>query len=71
MAKILRLYPIVNGQETCVREAKEIAKILSNPKEELDLDFEHGGRVKMGSSRDFIGETVQIGEDLELEIPEH
>lgn len=71
MKKILRLYPIVDGQETCVREAKEIAKILSNPKEELDLDFEHGGRVKMGSSRDFIGETVQIGEDLELEIPEH
>jgi hypothetical protein len=71
MTKILRLYPIVDGQEICVREPKEIVKILSNPKEEIDLDFEQGGRVKMGSSSDFIGETVQIGDDLELEIPAH
>lgn len=71
MVKIIRLYPIVDGQETCVRDAKEIAKILAKPTEELDLDFEQGGKVKMGSSLDFVGETVLIGDDLELEIPEH
>lgn len=71
MTTILRIYQVVDGKEVCIREPKEIVKILSKPKEEIDLDFEQGGRVKMGSSADFIGQTVQVGEALELEIPEH
>lgn len=71
MVRIIRLYPIVEGQETCVREPQEIVRILSNPGEDIDLDYERAGRVKMGSSREFIGHTVLIGDDLELEIPEH
>lgn len=71
MTTILRIYQEVDGKEVCIREPKEIVKILSKPKQEIDLDFEQGGRVKMGSSSDFIGQTVKIGEDLELEIPEH
>lgn len=71
MIQILRLYPIVDGKETCVREPKEIAKILAKPTEEIDLDYERAGRVKMGSSREFIGETVIIGDDIEIQIPEH
>lgn len=71
MTTIIRIYPIIDGQETCVREPQEIVRFLSNPDQEIDLDFSTGSSVKMGSSRDFIGETVQVGEDLEIEIPEH
>lgn len=71
MAQILRLYPIIDGKETCVREPKEIARLLANPSKEIDLDYERAGRVKMGSSRDFIGETVKVGDDIQIQIPEH
>jgi hypothetical protein len=70
MKEILRLYIEVKGQETCIKEPKEILKLLSKPKLDIDLDFDHGGRVKMGSSRDFIGQTVKVG-DHELEIQVH
>ena len=70
MTEILRIYPIVKGQETCIKDPKEMIKILSKPKVDIDLDFEYGGRVKMGSSRDFIGQTVKVG-DHELEIQVH
>ena len=70
MKEILRLYVEVKGQETCIKDPKEMVKHLSKPKLDIDLDFEYGGRVKMGSSRDFIGQTVKIG-DHELEIPAH
>lgn len=70
MKEILRLYIEVKGQEACIKDPKEMVKHLSKPKIDIDLDFEYGGRVKMGSSRDFIGQTVKIG-DHELEIPAH
>lgn len=70
MKEILRLYIEVKGQETCIKDPKEMVKHLSKPKLDIDLDFEYGGRVKMGSSRDFIGQTVKVG-DRELEIPAH
>ena len=70
MKAILRLYIETKGQETCIKDPKEMIKILSKSKADIDLDFEYGGRVKMGSSRDFIGQTVKVG-DHELEIPAH
>jgi hypothetical protein len=70
MTEILRIYPIVKGQETCIKDPKEILKHLSKTKVEVDLDFNQGGRVKMGTSRDLIGQLVKVGEN-EFEIPEH
>lgn len=70
MKEILRLYVEVKGQDVCIKDPKEMIKILSKPKVDIDLDFEYDGRAKMGSSRDFIGQTVKVG-DHELEIPAH
>lgn len=71
MVKILRVYPMVNGKEACVKEPEKIAAELSSLTEPLDLDYESGSKVKMGNSQDFIGETVKVGDDFEIEIQDH
>jgi hypothetical protein len=71
MKTVVRLYIQKGGKEVCVKEEKEMIKILSNPKEEIDLDYHDArGFAKIGTSKDLIGQTVIIG-DSELEIPNH
>ena len=71
MKQIVRLYLQQEGKEVCVKDEKEMIKILSNPKEEIDLDYHDArGFAKIATSKDLIGQTVIIG-DSELEIPNH
>jgi hypothetical protein len=45
--------------------------LLSKPQEDIDLDYHDSrGHAKVATSRDLIGETVQVGE-VEIEIPVH
>jgi len=72
--KIVRLHLIdpKDNHEFSVIDSDEIIRILSHPKTDIDLDYDVGQNVKMGTSRELIGERVQIGdENFEMEIPEH
>ena len=51
-------------------DPEQIVKILSKPTDDIDLDFNEGNNVKMGSSRELIGESVLVGE-MDIVIPEH
>jgi hypothetical protein len=72
MKKIMRVYvpDQKTGVEKSITEPDEIAKILSKPKADLDLDYDVGQNFKMGTSKELIGQTVIVG-DLEMVIPEH
>ena len=71
MKKIVRLYFYHDGKETCVKDPLEMARLLSDPQADIDLDYhDHRGHAKAASSRDLIGETVTVGE-VEIEIPVH
>jgi len=71
MNEIVRLYLEQNGTETCIKDPAEMARILSDPQVDIDLDYhDHRGHAKAASSRDLIGQTVKIGEE-EIEIPQH
>jgi hypothetical protein len=71
MKKIVRLYFYHDGKETCVKDPLEMVRLLSDPREEIDLDYhDHRGHAKAASSRDLIGETVKVGE-IEIEIINH
>jgi hypothetical protein len=71
MKTIVRLYLQEGGKEVCVKEEREMIKILANPTEDIDLDYHDArGFAKIATSRDLIGQTVKIG-DSELEIPNH
>lgn len=71
MKEIVRIYVYSNGKETCIKDPSEMVKILSNPAEEIDLDYHDArGHAKIATSRDLIGQVVKIG-DSELEIPQH
>ena len=69
MIEILRIYVRdAAGKEVCIREPEKIVAHLSST-EEIDLDYnDKRGHARMGSSRDFAGKIVRVGE-LEIEIP--
>lgn len=72
--KIVRLHLIdkVTNKEFSVTDSDKIIRILSKPVEDIELDYDVGENVKMGTSRELIGERVQIGDEgFEMEIPEH
>jgi hypothetical protein len=71
MKEIVRLYLYPNGKETCIKEPQEMVRLLSDPQEEIDLDYHDArGFAKVATSKDLIGQTVRVGE-VEIEIPEH
>jgi len=71
MKEIVRLYFYTDGKETCVKDPLEMARLLSDPQADIDLDYhDHRGHAKAASSRDLIGETVKVGE-IEIEIINH
>lgn len=71
MTEILRLYLQTPTGEVCVKNATDIVHHLTSTKTELDLDYvDSRGHAKMGSSLDFVGKTVRVGE-YEIEVPSH
>jgi hypothetical protein len=71
MNEIVRLYFYTDGKETCVKDPHEMVRLLSDPQEEIDLDYHDArGHAKAATSKDLIGQTVKIGEE-EVQIPEH
>lgn len=71
MITILRAYiQEING-ELCIRKPEELVQLLTHPLAEIDIDYQEGKSVKMGSSKDFIGKKVKVGDEYEIEIPEH
>lgn len=72
MKEIVRIYvkDPKTGRERGEMDPEKIVAALSNPKKEIDLDYNVGSNVKMGSSTDFIGETVRVG-SMEIQIPAH
>lgn len=72
MKKIVRLHVFDRklGREVGINDSNDIIKRLNKVKEDTELDYLEGGSVKMGTSRELIGETVMIGEDT-LEIRNH
>jgi len=57
-------------REVGIMDPEEIVKRLSKPTEDIELDYDEGTNVKMGTSRELIGETVRVGE-IEFKIPNH
>lgn len=71
MKQIVRLYLYADGKETCIKDPQEMIRLLSDPKEEIDLDYHDArGFAKVATSKDLIGETVQVGE-VEITIINH
>ena len=71
MKEIVRLYVYVDRKEVCIKDPAEMVKVLSNPTDDIDLDYHDArGHAKIATSRDLIGQVVKIGEH-ELQIPEH
>lgn len=71
MKEIVRIYRYLNGKETCIQEPAAMVELLSNPPEDLDLDYHDArGHAKIATSRDLIGQTAKV-RDIEIEIPEH
>lgn len=72
MKRIVRIYQIDEASKTefAITNSEEIVKILSNLKDEADLDYDIGHNVQMGTSKELIGETVKIGE-FEIQVPNH
>lgn len=65
MKTIIRAYvPKKGGGEECIKDPEKIMKALSKPTAQIDVDWANdSGHVKMGTSTDFIGETVQVGQE--------
>ena len=56
MKEIVRIYLYPNGKETCIQDPAEMVKLLTNPPEDLDLDYHDArGFAKIATSRDLIG----------------
>jgi len=71
MKQIVRLYLYTDGKETCIKDPQEMIRLLSDPQEEIDLDYHDArGFAKVATSKDLIGETVQVGE-VEITIINH
>jgi hypothetical protein len=72
MKNIVRVYhvDIKNNREVAITDNEEIVKILSKLTCEIDLDYDIGKNVKMGTSKELIGETVRVGE-FEIQVPKH
>lgn len=72
MKQIVRLhvYDPKLKREVGIMDPEEIAKRLNKPTEDIELDYDEGNNVRMGTSRELIGETVKVGE-VEMEIPDH
>jgi hypothetical protein len=71
MKTVVRIYVQVNGKEECIKEPKAIIKALTSPKAEIDLDYTmENGHVKIGTSRDLMGQEVLVN-GLPVRIPEH
>lgn len=72
MKQIVRVYvkDQKTGREKGEMDPDKIVAALSKPTEDLELDYDIGNNVKMGTSRELIGEKVKVG-DMEIEIPEH
>jgi len=77
MKTIIRVYvPKPGGGEESVNEPEKIMKLLSKPTVPLEVDWANeAGHVKMGTSTDFIGENVRVGQEegntFDLVIPQH
>ena len=66
MINILRVYT-PDGE--CYREPRDIIRILTESTEPVELDWaDRRGHVKMATSSDFAGQTVQI-EEVPFQIP--
>lgn len=70
MITVLRAYVDDGGQEKCIKKPEEIIQLLSNPVKEIDLDYDNGNSVQMGTSKDLIGQPVKVGE-YDILVPEH
>lgn len=74
MKTIVRVYlkDPKTGREMGEMEPDKIVAALAKPTEDIELDYDDGsGRnVKMGTSRELVGEKVRVGE-MEIEIPAH
>jgi len=72
MKEIVRLYVYDSKlkREVGINDPDEIVKRLIKPTEDIELDYDVGRNVRMGTSRELIGETVRVGE-IEFEIPKH
>lgn len=58
------------GREKGEMDPDKIVAALSKPDEDMELDYNIGHNVKMGTSKELIGQTVRVGE-MELEVPPH
>ena len=71
MKSVVRIYVQENGKENCIKEPKRIIDALTNPKEEIDLDYlMENGHAKIGTSRDIMGEEVLV-HGVKVKVPEH
>jgi len=61
MKQIVRLYLYADGKETCIKDPQEMIRLLSD---------DARGFAKVATSKDLIGETVQVGE-VEITIINH
>lgn len=72
MKTIVRIYAFDKKlkRDVAITDENEIVEALSNPVLAIDLDYNTGSNVKMGTSQELIGEVVKVG-DMEVRIPEH
>jgi hypothetical protein len=71
MIEIIRIYLNKGGAtDVCIKDPNTIYETLKVLETDIDLDYLDKGKVKMGSSSEFIGSLVKVG-DQELEIIEH
>lgn len=74
MKEIVRIYvkDPKTGRERGEMDPDKIVAALSKPTEDIELDYDDGsGRnVRMGTSKELVGEKVKVG-DMEIEILAH
>jgi hypothetical protein len=74
MKEIVRIYvkDPKTGRERGEMDPEKIVAALSKPTEDIELDYDDGSRrnVRMGTSKELVGEKVKVG-DMEIEIPAH
>lgn len=74
MKEIVRIYvkDPKTGRERGEMDPEKIVAALSKPTEDIELDYAYcsGRNVRMGTSKELVGEKVKVG-DMEIEIPAH
>lgn len=72
MKNIVRVYVLdpKTKREKSIMEPDQVIKVLSSLTEDTEIDYDTGKNVRMGTTKELIGETVKVGE-FEILIPKH